>query len=98
LFVGKRGCSRLAEKMGWQIDAVQRVLRSAGSEFADVPVEPVLCFIDGEWPLLFPPKSYTGVHLEGKRSITTLAIRAAVLDPGRIERLARLLAGHLPAK
>jgi hypothetical protein len=98
LFVGKRDCSHLAEKMGWQIEAVQRVLRSAGSEFADVPVEPVLCFIDGEWPLLFPPKSYAGVHLEGKRSIKTLATRTAVLDPAGIERLARLLAAHLPAK
>jgi hypothetical protein len=97
LFVGKRDCSHLAEKMGWQIEAVQRVLRLAGRELADVPVAPVLCFIDGEWPLLFPPKSYAGVHLAGKRSIT-LATRTAVLDPAGIERLARLLAERLPAK
>ena len=96
--MGERDCSHLAEKMGWQIEAVQRVLRSAGSEFADVPVVPVLCFIDGEWPLLFPPKSYAGVHLAGKWSIKTLATGTAVLDPTGIEQLARLLAEHLPAK
>ena len=84
--------------MGWQIEAVQNVLRAAGPEFAEVPLEPVLCFIDGVWPLLFPPNSYSGIHLAGKRSIKKLVTRTAVLDRVRIDGLARLLAGHLPAK
>jgi hypothetical protein len=78
------------------VEAVQRVLSAAGLESADIPVEPVLCVIAGKWPLLFPPKSYAGVQLEGKRSTKTLATRTAVLDPAGLEQLARLIAGHLP--
>src|SRR5258708_21981075 len=37
------------------------------------------------------------VHLDGKRSSKTLATGTAVLNQAHIERLARLLAGHLPA-
>ena len=64
LYVGSRDCSRLAENMGWQVEAVKSIVQSAGLD-AMPPVIPVLCFIDGEWPLLFPPETYEGVRLEG---------------------------------
>jgi hypothetical protein len=70
LYVGRRDCSHLAENMRWQVQAVQLALQSA--EVQAVPITPVLCFVEGEWPLLFPPEEYKGVRLEGKRSIKKL--------------------------
>src|SRR5258708_4851145 len=71
LFVGRRDCSQLAQNMGWQVGAVQRALVGAG--FEPMPlVRPVLCFVDGDWPMFSPPSEYQGVCLEGKRSIRKL--------------------------
>lgn len=98
LYVGSRDCSKLAENMAWQVEAVKRALESAGVELASVPVEPVLCFIDGEWPLLAPPVSFKGVRLEGKRSIRKLVSRGQVLNAKQIETLSRTLAVAFPAK
>lgn len=95
LYVGSRDCSRLAENMGWQVRAVQAALASAAT---DVEVTPVLCFVDGEWPLISPPRSYAGVRLESKRSIRRLVSQPRRLDPDRIQQLTRLIAAALPAK
>jgi hypothetical protein len=47
LFVGGRDRSKLAHAMDWQVEAVRAGM--GGRE--DVPITPVLCFIDAEWPL-----------------------------------------------
>jgi nuclease-like protein len=94
LYVGRRDCSRLAENMGWQVAAVGRALTAAGLH--DVPIQPVLCFIDGDWSL-FAPQSYRGVRLEGKRSIKVLISGRRVLDEATIDRVSRILAIALPA-
>ena len=72
LYVGSRDCSKLADNMGWQVSAVRNALMVADIDSSSVPVTPVLCFVDGEWPLIRPPESYKGVRLEGKRSIKQL--------------------------
>ena len=71
LYVGTRDCSDLAANMTWQTDAVKKVL-AAVSILRSVDVHPVLCFVDGEWPLLLQPESFQGVRLEGGRSIKKL--------------------------
>ena len=98
LYVGSRDCSRLATNMDWQVAAVRGVLRSAGVDLTVVPLTPVLCFIDGEWPILLPPESYQGVRLEGKRSIKKLVGGRQVLDRDQIERISRSLAVAFPVK
>lgn len=97
LYVGHRDCSHLAENMGWQVAAVERVLRSATLEVIP-PITPVLCFVDGEWPWFRPPESYRGVRLEGTRSIRELITHSQVLNGAAIERLARILAAAFPPK
>jgi hypothetical protein len=57
-----------------------------------------LCFIDGEWPLLFPPEEYKGVRLEGKRSIKKLLADVPVLEADFIARIHHALAVALPPK
>lgn len=97
LYVGRRDCSHLAENMSWQVVAVARALAAAKAEPFPT-ITPVLCFVRGEWPLLFPPETYRGVRLEGTRSIKKLIKGERVLDDAAIERLTRLLAVALPPK
>jgi Nuclease-related domain len=97
LYVGRRDCSALATGLGWQVDAVVAALSAAGVDPLP-PVTPVLCFIDGEWPLFSAPDEYAGVRLEGTGSIRKLIAKPDLLDPHSIERLAQLLARALPAK
>ena len=97
LYIGRRDCSRLAENMKWQVEAVERALGSAEIE-PPPPVTPVLCFVRGEWPLLFPPDSYRGVRLEGSRSIKKLIRRETLLDDAAVDRVWRGLAAALPPR
>lgn len=95
LYVGHRDCSQLAETMGWQVAAVERALGSAALEVVP-PIVPVLCFVDGEWPLFRPPDAYRGVRLESERSIRRLITKSQARDDAAIERLTRILATALP--
>lgn len=98
LYVGSRDCSALATNMGWQVSAVRAALAAPSIDPSGVPVTPVLCFIDGEWPLLMPPESFKGVRLEGKRSIKKLVGGGQVLSDDQIDRISRVLATAFPAK
>src|SRR3954452_23069156 len=63
LYVGGRDQSKLARAMGWQIDAVRAAFGAAAVD-PSPPLVAVLCFIDGDWPVLFPPDEFEGVRLE----------------------------------
>jgi len=97
LYVGHRDCSELAANMAWQVDAVQLALTAAALATSP-PVIPVLCFVDGEWPLLWPPTDFRGVRLEGKRSIKKLITAAQILDPQTVDRIHHTLAIAFPPK
>jgi len=97
LYVGRRDCSGLADKVEWQAESVRAALRSGNLGIA-APVVPVLCFIDGDWPRLKPPSSYRSVRLESQDSIQRLVSEQTGLDPGSIDRITRLLATALPSR
>lgn len=97
LYVGSRDCSKLADNLGWQVEAVVAALGNGGVDPLP-PITPVLCFVDGEWPLLRPPDSFRGVRLESERSIRKVLTASATLKEVRIKGLARVLATALPAK
>jgi hypothetical protein len=97
LFVGRRDCSKLADNMAWQVEAVEQSLARASVE-PPPSVVPVLCFVRGEWPLLFPPDSFRGVRLESLRSLRELISRESLLDEATIDRAWRELAAALPPK
>jgi hypothetical protein len=63
-----------------------------------MPVTPVLCFIDVEWPWLSSADSFRGVRLEGPRSLRKLITATPALDTAAIDKLARILAAGFPAK
>ena len=96
LYVGRRDRSKLAEGLRWQMEAVVSALAATG--IAPPPVTPVLCFIDGDWPLLFPPSHYKGVRLEGPISLQQLMTKVQVLDAAATDALARTLAVAFPPK
>ena len=97
LYVGRRDCSALATGLGWQVEAVTAALEAGGADPL-ASVTPVLCFIDGDWPLFGAPNEYAGVRLEGTGSIRKLVAAPTALDPPSIDRLTRLLGAALPAK
>jgi ssDNA-binding Zn-finger/Zn-ribbon topoisomerase 1 len=97
LYVGGRDQSKLAGGMGWQVEAVRTALESAGVD-PSPPLVPVLCFIDGDWPILFPPDEFEGVRLESERSIVKLLMRPRALDQSDIARLDHVLGAALPPK
>lgn len=97
LYVGRRDCSELATNMAWQVEAVQRALALAGFELS-VPITPVLCFVDGDWPFLWARTQFRGVRLEGKRSIKTLITASKTLDSQTIDQIHHALAIAFPPK
>jgi len=97
LYVGRRDCSALAKDLGWQVEAVTSALVAAAVHPLP-PITPVLCFIDGEWPLFSAPDEYAGVRVEGPKSLRKLVAAPEILGPAPIERLARLLGATLSAK
>ena len=96
LYVGRRDCSRLADGLGWQVEAVHTAL-AASQDHAGVPVTAVLCFVGSDWPLLFPPSEFRGVRLESPRSLPRLLVAAAA-TPIDVDRVARGLAAEFPPK
>ncbi len=92
LYVRGRDRSDDVDHMGWQVAAVERAL--AGT----VTVTPVLCFIDGEFPVLFPPKEFGGVRLESERSMRGLLAAPGPLGSDDIGRITRTLAEALPPR
>jgi hypothetical protein len=92
LFVGPRDCTRLAEGMEWQVEATEAALGGA-----EIPVFPVLCFIDAEWPLLGGPREFSGVLIESERSLKRRVARPGDLGVDEVRDTAMVLAERLPA-
>jgi hypothetical protein len=97
LTVGGRDRSKLAEAMAWQVEAVAGALLDAGED--PLPrITPVLCFVDGDWPIFRAPEEFEGVRLESERSIKNLVTRSDELDSVEIDRLTAILGRAFPAK
>jgi hypothetical protein len=61
-----------------------------------MPVFPVLCFIDAEWPLLGGPREFQGVLIDSERSLRRRVARRGGLDAEEIRETAMVLAERLP--
>jgi hypothetical protein len=64
---------------------------------ARIPVFPVLCFVDAEWPLLGGPREFQGVLIESERSLKRRVARPGDLDVEEVRETAMVLAERLPA-
>jgi hypothetical protein len=92
LRVGGREQTRLVDGVLAQADAVRYVL--AGGEHATVPVRAVLCFVDGDWPLV-GRLEVRGVPILPPKHTARLCCAEGALEPLAVEQLANELAGLL---
>ena len=92
LFVGRRDRTDLAVGMARQVEATKAALGGAV-----IPVSPVLCFIDVEWPLLSRPREFRGVLIDDDRSLKRRVARRGELDLEEVRDTAMVLAQALPA-
>ena len=97
LTVAGRDCSAMADKMGWQVDAVRSALEGHGIDPMP-PITPVLCFLNVEWPLIGAPESFRGVRIESHRSIKRLIAKSVQLTEPQTDHLLVVLSEALPPK
>jgi hypothetical protein len=95
LTVGGRDCSKLADNMAWQVEAVTAALHGLTPV---PPVTPILCFVSADWPIRRPPNEFRDVRLESPRSIKKIVSGTATLDDATIDATAAILAAALPSK
>jgi len=88
LYVGRRDCSRLIRAMATQVDAVRDAL---GTQWGDVPVQPVVCFVDAEWRLFTDPFELDGVLVAGPRALCKRVARPGPYGPDRVKLIAAAL-------
>lgn len=96
LTIGGRDKSSIARGMAPQVATVETAIARVGMELP--PITPVLCFIDGEWPLISAPDEFEGVRLESPSSLRRLLVAATLLDERAIDHLHQVLARELPAQ
>jgi nuclease-like protein len=96
LFVGRHDCSKLADGLTWQMEAVDRALRASFGD--EIPVTAVLCFVGAEWPLLFPPKEFRGVRLDSPRTLGDRLKDHTGVSPIEVHDVAIALASAMPSK
>jgi hypothetical protein len=97
LTVGRRNKSKLARAMDWQVTAVLEALNGSDLE-VECAVTPVLCFVDGRWPMFGAPDAFEGVLLESERSIVRTLSAPVLHSDDEIDHIARILARAFPPK
>lgn len=96
---GRDGTS-LIEGMSWQVQVVRTALDTELS-FCDVPIIPLLCFIEGTFPKWVPRDGYVdvaGVRVRGLYGATQLVASDGPYDHAARTALAAHLAALLPAR
>ena len=92
LYVNNRDQTKLAEKLGWQIDAVRSAVGDTG-----VPINAALCFVSSEWKLFAKPFTQNGVWITWPKKLAHLVAEPGPLTPPEVVEIANQLATKLPA-
>lgn len=93
LFVGRRDCTKLIEGMGRQVNVVRGAL---GVTWAQLPVLPLLCFVDAEWGWFAKPFTLDGVTVAWPKATAEMLRQPGTLNPGQVQQVANHLASQLP--
>jgi hypothetical protein len=78
LYVGRHDRRNLVAGMAKQVDAVRTAL---GADCADVPVRPMLCFVDTDWRWFASPFELHGVLIAWPRAVRELLVRSGPYRP-----------------
>ena len=90
LMVGSRDQTKLVVGVQGQVERVEMALAAARIEL--VPVRGMLCFIDGDWPLLGGDFEIDGVDVVWPKKAVQLVARPGDLDAQAVDRILRVLA------
>ena len=91
LLVGSCDCTKLVDGVIKQVDVVRRVLEPG------VPVHGVLCFVEGDWPLLGGNFTLREVHALWPKKLYPKLQAEGPLNTDTIAEIHRTLARALPA-
>lgn len=94
LFVGRRDCSKLVTGMAKQVAAVRTAL---GADWADVPIRPMLCFVEAEWKWFAKPFDISGVLVTWPKAARQVLVRPGQYLPDTLDLIAAKLEERLPA-
>ena len=91
LYVGGRDRTKIAQGLGWQVDAVQRALNRT-----DVPLHSALCFIEADWKLLAKPFQQNGAWVTWAKKLVEMIAQSGPLTPDDVTQISNRLASALP--
>ncbi len=94
LVIGGRDRSAIADSIGRQLEVVNRALGAAGFEPTPA-VTPILCFVEGDWPIIARPRTFRGVELADPKSLVKRVRSTLVLDERAVDAVADALAAAL---
>ena len=97
LMVGRRDCTKLVAGVHKQVDRVNELLTRDGIG-QDVPVRGMLCFVEGDWPLLGGSFTIGGLDVLWPKKARKIITASGALGDDRLRVLHRHLAAEfLPA-
>ena len=95
LIVGRRDCTKLVDGVHKQVDRVSELLARDGIG-QDVPVRGMLCFVEGDWPLLGGSFTIEGLDVLWPKKARKIIAAPGTLGDDRLRVLHRHLATEFP--
>jgi Nuclease-related domain len=95
LIVGRRDCTKLVAGVHKQVDRVSELLTSDGIG-QDVPVHGMLCFVEGDWPLLGGSFTIEGLDVLWPKKARKIITAQGTLPDDQLRELHRHLAAEFP--
>jgi Nuclease-related domain len=95
LKVGRRDCTKLVDGVHKQVDRVSELLARDGIG-QDVPVRGMLCFVEGDWPLLGGSFTIAGLEVLWPKRARKIITAPGALSDDRLRDLHRHLAAEFP--
>lgn len=95
LKVGRRDCTKLVDGVHKQVDRVSELLARDGIG-QDVPVRGMLCFVEGDWPLLGGSFTVGGLEVLWPKRARKIITAPGALSDDRLRVLHRHLAAEFP--
>jgi len=95
LMVGRRNCTKLVDGVHKQVDRVSELLARDGIG-KDVPVRGMLCFVEGDWPLVGGSFTVGGLDVLWPKKARKIITAPGALGDDRLRVLHRLLAAEFP--
>jgi hypothetical protein len=91
VYIDGRDRTKVADGMGWQLDAVATAL-----DGAVVPLHAAVCLIEAEWKLWAKPFQHHGIWVTWAKKLAEMIADSGPLSPGDVTQIANRLAMVLP--